>query len=138
MSQPPFQNPQLQSPAIHHVGQHFTTPQRVTMIAALVTVLQPEQLAGALGQREKAVVIEHVNLAREFSRIAYWQEARWWFIAALVYRLLTFAIAHQYQIGAEWHLNWKVQTLDGKITLTPVQKSSSTPNTLPNSDPINE
>ena len=117
-----MQNPQF--PATHHVALAATTHLTTTMIAALVTVNEPEQLSAALSQQEKPVVIENADLSRKFSRLAYWQEARWWLIAWLVYKLLASAIANQYHLEGEWHLKWTIGTsLDGKITLTPTKKA---------------
>jgi hypothetical protein len=86
-------------------------------------VINAKELPAALAQREKTIVIEGDKLTRPFSWLAYWQEARWWFIAWLVYRVLTTIIANQYHLDAEWHLSWKIErTFDGKITLTPTAK----------------
>jgi hypothetical protein len=113
----------------HHVLVAETVHAKDTIYAAVIRVTRASDLPAALAQHEEVVVIDDDKIARQFSRIEYWQEARWWFIAALVYRILTTAITNQYQIDAEWHLNWKVITLGGHVTLTP------TPRTIPNSDP---
>jgi hypothetical protein len=55
-----------------------------TAVGVGIAVRTPNELAPALAQREKPVVIENDELAKRISRLAYWQEARrWWFIAAL-------------------------------------------------------
>jgi hypothetical protein len=62
-----------------------------------VVVRTTNELPSALAQHEKNVVIENEELNRKFSRLAYWQEARWWFVAFLVYKLLASSIANDYR-----------------------------------------
>ena len=89
----------------------------------VLRVANPSDLPNALAQHDKPVVIEVHSLQRKFQLLAYWQEARWWFIAWLMYKVLTTVIANQYHLDAEWHLKWKIeQSFDGKIILTPTQK----------------
>jgi hypothetical protein len=89
--------------------------------AEVIRVALPSQLPGALAQR-KPVVIDNDKMARQFLRLQHWQEARKWVFGAIVTALLGYAISRDYKIEASWHRDWKVNTLDGKVTLTPVQR----------------
>jgi hypothetical protein len=61
------------------------------------------------------------NLKKKFSRLARWQEPRWWFIAFLVYQFLALAITMEYHLDAKWHMKWKAIEAGGQITLTPTK-----------------
>ena len=67
----------------HHIALSARTQIQFKAAATptLITVTHPDQLPGALAQRERPVVIGYDE--RRFSMLAYWQEARLWFIAAL-------------------------------------------------------
>ena len=107
-------------PTMYHVIADSGMGLETTLQVAVMTVVRTEQLAPALAQHQKSVVIENEELKEKFSRLVYWQEARWWILATLVYWLLSQAIANQYKIEGEWHIKWKIeQSIDGKITLTP-------------------
>jgi hypothetical protein len=111
-------------PKTHRVELASTVQATVTLHAVPIIVSRPEQLAPALVQREKSVVIENDEMKRKFAKFASWQEAaRWWLIPLLICWILNQAIVHDYKIDASWHLNWKVErTFDGKITLTPTDR----------------
>jgi hypothetical protein len=98
------------------------TAEAADVLTASVTVTRPDQLAAALKQRSKPVVIEDAVLVRKFLRLEYWREARLWFIAWLIYRLLASALVHQYHLEADWHLHWKLMQTDGRLVLTPPER----------------
>jgi hypothetical protein len=113
-------------PTTHHVLAAATTNLAVTIQAAVLTVNSPAELAVALSQRQKPVLIENDELKRKFATLAYLQEARWWLIPILLSWVLCQAIAKNYKIDASWHLNWRIErTFDGKITLTPTALDQS-------------
>jgi hypothetical protein len=92
----------------------------VTLHAVPIIVSRPELLAPALAQREKSVVIENDEMERRFATLVRWQQiAPWLLIPILIAWLLNQAIVRDYKLDASWRLNWKVETLSGKITLTP-------------------
>ena len=106
-------------PVEHSVGISIGIGSAVGVGA--VVVHSPNELAPALKQREKAVVIDDIEMARRFSSVERWQEARMWFFGTLVAAVFAFAIAQNYKIELTWHRDWKVNTIDGKVTLTPVE-----------------
>jgi hypothetical protein len=103
------------------------------MQAAVITVTRQEELAAALGQGKKSVVIDNDELKQRFATFAYWQEARWWLIPILISWVLSQAIAKDYKIDASWHLNWRVErNFDGRITLMPTNGPQSEEAQIPN------
>ncbi|HEX9324411.1 MAG TPA: hypothetical protein VF913_20170 [Xanthobacteraceae bacterium] len=96
------------------------------VLTATVTVTRHDQLAVALKQRAKPVIIENDALSRQLIRLEYWRDAKWWLIAWLVYRLLASAMAHQYHLEADWHVHWKTIEASGRLLLTPYG-SAATP-----------
>ena len=106
-------------PVVHAVGIAVG----VSAAAAVGTIVvhTPNELADALRQREKPVVIDNKEMAARFSSLQHWQEARMWFFGSLIFAMLAFAIAKNYKIEASWHRDWKVNTMDGKLTLTPIE-----------------
>src|SRR4051794_23256166 len=84
-----------------------------------ITVKWPNELQNALKQAKKDIIIENETIAQRFSRLAYWQEARWWFIAYLTYKLLASAIARDYQLDADWTAKWTTIQMGGSVKLTP-------------------
>lgn len=118
-------------PKIHQVSLRAHVQSTLTANATVIAVTRPEQLAPALAQREKIVVIENNEMQRRFAKLLQWQQAtRWWLIPILVAWLLHQAIVRDYKIDASWRYIWKVeQTFEGKITLTP------TPHPLPQEKP---
>ncbi|MCP1761922.1 hypothetical protein [Bradyrhizobium japonicum] len=90
--------------------------------AEVIRVARPDQLRDALSQKNKPVVIDDEQMAAHFRRLQAWQEARLWFIPSLIAALIAYSISQHYQVDLSWRLNWKVNTLDGKITLTPIER----------------
>jgi hypothetical protein len=105
-------------PVVHSVGISMGIGSAVGI--GSVIVRNPGELAIALKQRQKPVVIVDVQMAQRFRSIEGWQEARIWFFGSLVAALLAFAIAQNYKIEMSWHRDWKVNSMDGKVTLTPI------------------
>lgn len=107
-------------PKTHQVELVATTRMHVTLHAAPLIVSRPELLAPALAQHEKSVVIENNQMERRFGTLVQWEQiARWLLIPILITWLLSQAIMRDYKLDASWRLDWKVQKLGGKITLTP-------------------
>ena len=108
------------------MADHVLNPEagqlKFTGIPVSLRVTRRTELRDALQQRERPVVIDNDELAKPFARLAYWKEARWWFIAALIYKLIASSIAQQYAIEADWHMKWSTKEIGGKITLTPTEK----------------
>jgi len=52
--------------------------------------------------------------------LSFWKTiGQWLLIPILVAYLLNQTIVRDYKIDASWHRVWKVEGMDGKITLTP-------------------
>lgn len=81
------------------------------------------ELAPALAQRTSPIVIDNDEIERRLTKLERWQKWKWeWWtfgIAALVAAVLAWAIAKDYKIDAKWHMQWKVERFDGRLTLTP-------------------
>jgi hypothetical protein len=45
-----------------------------------------------------------------------------WFYGSLIVAVMAFAISQQYKIEMSWHRDWKVNIMDGKVTLTPIER----------------
>ncbi len=109
---------------VHNVAM-FEATEADDTLTATVSVTRPDQLAAALRQRSKPVVIENNDLERSFSRLEFWQgrEGTLRYVATLVVALLALAMALRYGIDFNWQRDWKLDRLDGRITLTPPHKS---------------
>jgi hypothetical protein len=107
-------------PIVHSVG--VATGVGTAVGIGAVIVRQPSELIPALAQHQKPVVIEDPRIAERFRSVQGWQEARMWVFGSLIAAMAAFAIAKEYKLELSWHRDWKVQTMDGKITLTPVQR----------------
>jgi hypothetical protein len=82
-------------PKTHHVSLTARAQAVASVSAVVITITQPEQLAPALAQRDKTVVIANDEMARRFARFAEWQRsARWGLIAFAVAWLINQAIVH--------------------------------------------
>ncbi|SRR6266496_4192859 len=103
---------------VHNVAV-FEATEADDVLTATVTVTQPDQLAGALKQRVKPVIIGNDELHRRFARLMYWRDAKWLLIAWLIYRLLAWVIAQQYHLEADWHVHWETIETSGHLLLTP-------------------
>ena len=109
---------------VHNVAM-FEATEADDTLTATVSVTRPDQLAAALRQRSKPVVIENNDLERSFSRLEFWQgrEGTLRYVATLVFALLALAMALRYGIDFNWQRDRKLDRLDGRITLTPPHKS---------------
>lgn len=87
-----------------------------------IIVRAADELAPALRQREKPVVIEDAELARRFQRLLEWREARNWLVAVIGAGLIAYAISMSYKVEIGFEKDFKLQKLNGKITLTPTGK----------------
>jgi hypothetical protein len=94
---------------------------RATLEAIVVT--RPDELAPALWQHEKPVVIDNEQIGTKLRRLSYWESYRQTFllgwIAALLATLLAYAISQQYGIDAGWMAKRRQVEFEGKIKLTP-------------------
>ncbi len=95
------------------------------MNATVIRVTRPGELAPALAQREKTVVIENDEMQRVFARYAFWRSTiPWLMVPLLISWLLSQIIANTYELDASWHLHWEVgPTSDGKLSLTPTDRT---------------
>ncbi len=95
------------------------------MNATVIRVTRPGELAPALAQREKTVVIESDEMQRVFARYAFWKSTiPWLMIPPLISWLLSQIIASTFELDASWHLNWEVgRTFGGKLSLTPTDRT---------------
>lgn len=106
----------------HKVSVDLFVDSDVFFSAEVIRVTRPDQLPSALAQKKKPVVIDDPKMAERFRSVQGWQEARYWFFGAIVLVLLGFAISRDYKIEVSWHRDWKVNTTDGKVTLTPIER----------------
>jgi hypothetical protein len=127
-------NPQ---PETHRVNLHAHTQAVASARATFIAVTLPQQLAPALAQRQRAVIIENAEMQRRFTAFVQWQQAaRWWLIPILIAWLLNQAIIRDYKIDASWRYIWKVErTFEGKITLTPTDPHPPREKPLPSEIP---
>ena len=95
----------------------------VPLSLSIALVTRPEALPDALRQHGKQVVIENTpdnaRLIRDFKRLLRWQTDRLLIVGLIVVVLMQMVIANRYKLEADWHYNWKVIEVGGKITLTP-------------------
>jgi hypothetical protein len=98
--------------------------QSLNLTTDLIRVTRRDELAPALKQRTKPVVIDNGDLERAFSRLEFWsgREGTYRFGALLVAALLALALALQYKLDFSWQRDWKQERLHGKIVLTPTKK----------------
>jgi hypothetical protein len=91
-------------------------------VAGEIVVRTSGELASALRQRKKLVVIENAEMEARFQKLLAWREARNWFVAVLGAGLLAYAISRDYKIEASFEKDWKIERSNAKITLTPPQQ----------------
>jgi hypothetical protein len=133
MSQPPFQNPQFQNPqfpATHHGAAIFVGQ---GAMAAILTVVRPEEIPAALSQHSNPVLIDIPEVQWRLSWLAYCKTAAklggrfgWWVCKVLATILLTqWVNAHlpiQDHLFPDWlKFNFERQP-DNKIILRPPQQ----------------
>jgi hypothetical protein len=94
-----------------------------------IIVHDRNELASALRQSERSVIIDTVELAARFQRLLYWRTAQKWFLPSAVTAFkevsITKAISKDAKVEGSWHLKWKVGTFDGRIVLTPRHPGSA-------------
>jgi hypothetical protein len=102
----------------------MTDQSNLTVEAAVLRVTRASELPSALAQRTAPVVIDSEELEPSFARLERWQsrEKTYRFIAMLIAALLAYAISQRYGIDASWHSNFRMDRIDGKMTLTPSGK----------------
>jgi hypothetical protein len=108
----------------HSVLIPMTGQSNLTVQAAVIRVTRASDLLSALAQRTAPVIIDSKELEPSFARLERWQsrEKTYRFIAMLIATLLAYAISQRYRIDVSWHTNFKLERIDGKITLTPSVK----------------
>lgn len=107
---------------IHEVSANIFVDSDVICSANVIRVARPDQLRDALRQKSKPVVIDDEKMAAHFRRLQITREARRWLIGPLIVAFLAYAISQRYKVDISWHRDWKVNTLDGKIRLTPIER----------------
>jgi hypothetical protein len=110
-------------PVIHPLTAQLSISSAVA-VSAVVVVRNPSELREALRQHAKPIVIDDPKMERAFSRAMFWQgrEGTIRFVAILFAGVICLAIALGYRIDGSWSRDWKLDRLDGKITLTPSVK----------------
>lgn len=63
-------------PKTHSLEAHFSASANVSAAAAVLRVTRPEELAPALAQRDKVVLIENDEIGRKFVKLDYFQLIR--------------------------------------------------------------
>jgi hypothetical protein len=86
---------------------------------AALTVSRPDQLAAALRQHERPVVIENTpanaKLKDDFDKLLKWQK---WGLAALVFIVfIQMVMSNEYNLEALRYFKWNVYEVGGHITL---------------------
>ena len=86
---------------------------------AALTVSRPDQLAAALRQHERPVVIENTpanaKLKDDFDKLLKWQK---WGLAALAFIVfIQMVMSNEYNLEALWYFKWNVYEVGGHITL---------------------
>jgi hypothetical protein len=107
----------------HNVTMNVESGSYVTLVAEPIFIKRSGELAPALRQHERPVVIDDEQISAKFRRLGYWENKRQTFllgwIAALLAALLAYAISQQYGIDAGWNAKWSQVEFEGKIKLTP-------------------
>jgi hypothetical protein len=94
-------------------------PLKLTTHAPVLRVTRRDEFPAALAQRTKTVVIDNAEIEHSLSSIERWRTVRFLGVGVLVAAVISLAIAQRYKIDFSWTLNWKIERLEGKITLTP-------------------
>src|SRR5258706_16370163 len=101
----------------HNVTMSMGVGSHVTVGTEVILVKRPSELAPALRQQERPVVIEDAQMEQRFQRLLKWREARNWFVAVLGAGLIAFAISMNYKIEIGFEKDFKLERMNGKITL---------------------
>jgi hypothetical protein len=86
-----------------------------------LTVINARDLAPALAQHERAVLIEDPKMARMFQNLEFWRTVRLRIIAAAIVWVIQQSIAHKYKIELSVLHHWKTETTEGKVILSPMK-----------------
>ncbi len=106
---------------VHEVSVDLFVDADVFFSPEVIRVTRPDQLAPALAQRTKAVVIDNPEMEKRFQSMQAWANVR--FIGTLIALLIAFAIAQgKHEVALSLKRDWKQNTLEGKITLTPIER----------------
>ena len=107
----------------HNVTVNIGGASAVALAGHFIVVTRSDELAPALRQHEKPVVIDNEQISAKFRRLGYWESNRQTFLlgwtAALLAMLLAYAISQQYGIDAGWKAKWSQVEFEGKLKLTP-------------------
>jgi hypothetical protein len=98
-----------------------------TLYADAITVTTREELARALRQHERPVVIRNEKLARPFERLRWAQELPLWVFVGLLVGLLYWAVWLSYGVNIKGHFEINRTWLpsgDFEITLTPTSPTA--------------
>ncbi|SRR5713226_8425032 len=122
----------------HNVTINLAGASAVAVSAELIVVKRSNELAPALRQRGKPIVIENKEVELKFRRYLFLERlSRLILIGWLAHSLsgiVLKAIEKEYQVqGTIWH-EWKIDKSGGTITLTPKnipEKRNSQPDPLP-------
>jgi len=122
----------------HNVTINLAGASAVAVTAELIVVKRSNELAPALRQRGKPIVIENKEVELKFRRYLFLERlSRLILIGWLAHSLsgiVLKAIEKEYQVqGTIWH-EWKIDKSGGTITLTPKnipEKRNSQPDPLP-------
>ncbi len=106
---------------VHYATAVLAGQSNLTVQAEVIRVTRASELPAALAQRTARVVIDSEELEPSFARLERWKhrENTYRFIAVLIAALVAYAISQRYGVDASWHSTFKLERIDGKITLTP-------------------
>lgn len=107
------------------MANHSFTPKtgNLEVVGQAVTfvVTNASQLPDAL-KSKKQIVIDNTEIGNRFESLRGWQEARVWFISTCIAAVLAYAISRDYKLETSWQYNWRIHTIGGKVTLTPIER----------------
>jgi hypothetical protein len=108
----------------HHVTIGMQQGQALNLATDVIRVTRRGDLAPALKQHAKSVVIENDELDRSFSRLEFWEEREgtYRFAATLIALIVALGLGLQYKLDLNWKADWKLGRFDGKIMFTPTKK----------------
>ena len=87
----------------------------------VLTVINARDLAPALAQHQRAVLIEDPKMARMFQNLEFWRTVRLGIIAVAIVWVIQQSIAHKYKIELSVLHHWKTETTEGKVILSPTK-----------------
>jgi hypothetical protein len=87
----------------------------------VLRVINARDLRSALAQSEHPILIENQGMARLFQNIEFWRTTRLVIIALAMTWIMHQAVTHKYKIEISVLRNWKIETTEGKVILSPTQ-----------------